>query len=249
MAQQLVSHAYDHERAAERLCGIGYRQSQAQRPLPDGRTEVHIRIDLDSTLPTDRIPISFSLEVKHEIEDLRSALEYVAKELQARLTTHYQRRRAGFPVVRGQPEFVRFVEERFPGIDRLFPATREVLESCQDYRLASQKVAFDSGPWLGDLNRLWNESKHSALTYHSYRPTDFYLAADVGAQITEQSGNRLYFDLVGRSVFELLLRCRTGVEDVLGRIPTTVGWTPDEDVDRLLAKHIGNRERSAEDDA
>jgi hypothetical protein len=244
MAHQLAAHAYEHARAAERLCGLGYRTARAIRPLPNNRIEQHFQFGLDATIPGDQLTVGFVLEVDHAIGDYRAALDFIATEIRARMRLNPIQRGAGFPVARDPAQFQKLMDRRFPKLDARFPETRAVLESCQDYRQNSRDVPFVSGPWLGDLDKLWNETKHRALTFHSYRPAQFNLPPEINAQVTERSGEQLHFDLVNRPVFPFLLRCQVGVPDVIGRIPQTVGWTSEEDLDRLLSgiKH-GDAER------
>jgi len=185
-------------------------------------------------MPADRIPVGFSLEIKHAIGDLCSALDYVAKEIQDRLEAESKAPLKGFPVALSPAMFADMMESRFPGIDQTFSKSRAVLESCQDYKLTSEKRGILTGPWLVDLHTLWNESKHSALTFHSYHQTNFQFDPEVDSQITQRTGDRLCFDLITQPIFEFLPRCRKGVEELLARVPETVGWTPEEELKRVL---------------
>jgi hypothetical protein len=114
--------------------------------------------------------LDFNLEIRHLLDDLRSALEFCAFDAFERSVPRPYAvgldRNLSFLVVppsKSASAFKKQVATGFPGLQSVYPGAVAAMESAQHY-------AQSGDPWLYERHVLWNEGKHRNLVYHSAGP-------------------------------------------------------------------------------
>jgi hypothetical protein len=167
MARELVRHAdHHHNVALSRLPGF------TVVPADDDASGYRV-VATAPELRSDASPFDFNLEIRHLVDDLRSALEFCTYDAHERFCSHLAgdnesvHRLVNFPVTRlgqGEGEFQRQLDlEKLGDLRSSRPAMIDVLRSAQPYASAN-------GPWLPNLQVLWNEGKHRNFVYYSRNP-------------------------------------------------------------------------------
>jgi hypothetical protein len=167
MARELVGHAKEHRRVAE-----SFLPSFDLIPIttPGSPFPFHIQVRDPVRSPTGPTSLDFNLEVRHAIDDLRSALEYCAYDAYQRFCVTNETsdpsndREVNFPVVRREQDcsdFNRILDNEHLGELRTkcIPAVSVMIDA--------QYFRSPAGPWLVNLQELWNEGKHRNLVYYS----------------------------------------------------------------------------------
>ena len=186
------------------------------------------------------------VQIKNLLENLRSALDYVARDVfdcfcappaSGRPIPVY------FPILRRTTtpaDFATFVNGRFPGLRDNAPALYECFESYQRYRSPADE-------WLLQFNELCQENKHSQLspqTRHEERCTRF--SDKTGASVTWNKG--VQFGPGGSLVFKPGGKLRLGPGSsvgftgsgmrVLGRPVDPHAQAPAEDAESCLKRIV-----------
>jgi len=166
MARALIRHAEAHRDALRGMRPRGDVSSEPNGPF-GGRLVVTFHP------PTSVKPgesLDFNLEIRHLLDDLRSALEFCAFDAFERSVPRPYAagldRKVSFPVVpppESTSSFKKQVAKAFPGLQSVYPRAIAAMESAQHYSQSGH-------PWLYELHVLWNEGKHRNLVYHSAGP-------------------------------------------------------------------------------
>jgi hypothetical protein len=111
--------------------------------------------------------LALEAEVKHCVEDLRSALEYVAMEIyeraccsQSHESEAHDHESVTFPVPHpgeGETRTADRIQSIFPGLARTFPDTFQLLFECRE--LVSSPTV-----WLDTVHSAWTRNKHHRLS-------------------------------------------------------------------------------------
>jgi hypothetical protein len=121
----------------------------------------------EATPVTPGDELALEAEVKHCVEDLRSALEYVAMEIYERACCSlssapgsHDHESVAFPVPRPGEAEARTsdrIQSIFPGLARTFPDTFQLLFSCRE-------LVSDPTVWLNTVHSAWTRTKHHRLS-------------------------------------------------------------------------------------
>ena len=104
---------------------------------------------IDSTLP---------VKIKNLLENLRSPLDYIAREISDAVLGLGSGHRTYFPIgCVNVKAFEKHVQINLPGLDKANPSIYTKLESLQSYNATGCRA-------LGKLSRLVNENKHNQLS-------------------------------------------------------------------------------------
>lgn len=117
----------------------------------------------NKSLAEKELDAQLLVRIKNFLENLRSALDYLAKEIFDRFCTQPANKRpiaVYFPILGKTPnasDFKPFMKGRFPGLQQSCPSIYSKLESYQFYKSASNE-------WLVQFNELCKENKHEQLS-------------------------------------------------------------------------------------
>jgi hypothetical protein len=110
-----------------------------------------------SSLAEQAISAELRVEIKSFCENLRSALDYLARDiLDAHCGGKSDTKRLYLPILPVRKSFEAQATRSFPGLEKTTPGLWRYLESIQPYNGPERE-------WLGQLNRVNNENKHEAL--------------------------------------------------------------------------------------
>jgi hypothetical protein len=159
MARALVSHARLH---------FDFFQSHTDRLLAERSPEsgvVTIRIVRAAALPPGN-EFALEMELKHSVEDLRSALEYAAMEVYERWccgrdlgAEPHVHRNVTFPI----PELGSSREAYSAKVDSIFAGLRAARSNVFDLIVAFHRFAGENVVWLDTIHSAWSEVKHRRL--------------------------------------------------------------------------------------
>ena len=180
------------------------------------------------SLASRRVEPLLPVKIKNYLENLRSALDYVGREILVRFCSQAKGNLGGFPVIRREEDFAARVNGTLPGLLESRPDIYRTLESYQPY-------ASPENQWLGDFNRLSQENKHAqfspqtCLEQQGTRLTD-----DQGRSISWSEGVRygaggtVEFPPGGKLVLGQGSSLRFGLDgvEVLGRRVDSTTQTP-----------------------
>jgi hypothetical protein len=159
MAAALVSHAKQHFETFA---------ANTDRVLAKKSPETgHLEITLVNVAPlTGQQELALDIEVKHCVEDLRSALEYASMQIYesfccsepegAEVHVH---RRVTFPI----PEMNTTEEAFVSKIASVFPALQSRNPDVFNLLLGFRRYASGSEVWIDTLHSAWSEVKHRRL--------------------------------------------------------------------------------------
>lgn len=132
-----------------------YDDIQAQLQVANA-TLVAIKKSYQTSLEVKEISPQLKIEIKNYLENLRSVLDYLAKEINERYCT--RRTKAYFPTSCEDPQaFRRHIHRYFPGLETTPKGLHEKLESYQPYTTNAPKS-------LPLFATLVNENKHDRLS-------------------------------------------------------------------------------------
>jgi len=95
--------------------------------------------------------------IKNYLENLRSALDYVAHDIYEGISPSYKEDiKLYFPIRTTKHEFDVLIQKDFATLEARFPEVLDLLERNQPFDI--------KGRWLEELNKLTNENKHRDLT-------------------------------------------------------------------------------------
>lgn len=214
MGQTLVRHARKHfEFFEQHTPGFGARV--------DSETKAIVPVVWDGTpLPASDI-LLLELEVKHAVEDLRSALEYLAMEVFERMCCQssdpqpHVHREVTFPV----PTPAETADEFAEKIERILPGLRSANKPIFDLVLGCRSYVVGENVWLDTINNSWMEVKHRRLA-SSTKPMKILVPGTDPAVAPEVK--ILYFPGTSRAVSPNLSKAIDGVQSLLDRAEALV---------------------------
>src|ERR1035437_793065 len=113
-----------------------------------------LRRAYEASLHEKRIREDLKVDIKNTFENLRSCLDYLARELFETFCKGAKKSdQLYFPIRQTAAEFTKAMDRDYPGLETACLPVFGALEGIQPYR----------DPWLGQFNRLNNENKHADL--------------------------------------------------------------------------------------
>ena len=110
-----------------------------------------------SSLTAKIVSLGLKVKIKNLCENLRSVLDYLAHDIrETKCSQPKQNERIYFPILPNRKQLELKMMQWFPKLDLTSPDLWSYLESIQPYYGAQTE-------WLGQLNRVNSENKHSAL--------------------------------------------------------------------------------------
>lgn len=113
---------------------------------------VALQEDYRSSLETKEVSEELKVDIKNILENLRSCLDYIARDIHDRYIPDTTTR-LYFPIRHTINEFNSAISRYYPGLDQSAPGVYAIIEQAQPY----------NDPWLGQFNRLNNDNKHEDL--------------------------------------------------------------------------------------
>lgn len=143
------------------------RQEDVQALLTQAREQLReVEGKYQSSLTMKYISLDLKVKIKNLCENLRSVLDYVAHDIrETKCSQPKESDRFYFPILPDRKQFESKMREWFPGLDSAVPDLWSYLESIQPYHGAQTE-------WLGQLNRVNSENKHSALVEQTKTETE-----------------------------------------------------------------------------
>lgn len=136
------------------------------------------------SLTSRRVDQLLLVEIKNYLENLRSALDYLAKEVLDRFCNKNKGNLGGFPVVRQQKDFAARINGMLPGLFASRPDIYQMIKACQPYTSPGNE-------WLGKFNALCQENKHEQFSPQSrLEQKGTRLTADQGGSFSWSEGVR-----------------------------------------------------------
>lgn len=182
MARELARHAEQHRRLLESFLPT---YDLILSGIPNDPFPFRVTVRPPQRMVGSPTDLDFNLEVRHVVDDLRSALEYCAYD------AHERYCRTGLP---SEPPYNWKVN--FPVVGRNQGPTdfetvlakeelSELKTKCApavDVMRGAQHFASKRGDWLVDLQDLWNEGKHRNLLYQTNGPPEIEVTAVLPGQ-------------------------------------------------------------------
>lgn len=117
-----------------------------------------IKKEYDSSLSQRKISKKLPVYIKNYMENLRSPLDYLGKEISERTLSQKKSKKAPFPMAyNNKKEFIHHMNVNFPNLQGIDPSLYNKLESFQSYNPNGCRP-------LRTLSTLVNENKHSKLS-------------------------------------------------------------------------------------
>ena len=123
----------------------------------------YIKVAYDRALRDKRIAPPLRIDVKNAMENMRSALDYMAQDIADEIVAPHLANNnlkavklVYFPYGRDQQTFEAFVRRFLPDLHRLNSQVYEIIESIQPHSCGNG--------WLYDFCNIVNENKHDALS-------------------------------------------------------------------------------------
>lgn len=117
----------------------------------------------DKALEEKTIPSSLQIEIKNYMENLRSALDYIAHDVYEKhivshraSTSKPEIKKIYFPYGKTENDFKSAVGSSLPELKTLSPSAYSIIEAIQPYKLGDN--------WLYDFCSILNQKKHDTLT-------------------------------------------------------------------------------------
>lgn len=108
--------------------------------------------DYQSSLDQKHLSEELKVDIKNILENLRSCLDYLAKDIHDKYTTKKQDR-LYFPIRYTKIEFDKAISNDFCDLNKICPDVYQCMEKIQPY----------NDNWLGQFNSLNNNNKHYDL--------------------------------------------------------------------------------------
>jgi len=118
-----------------------------------------IKNTYQSSLDQESVSTELKIEIKNMCENLRSALDYLARDINEThcpTTSGKRSRKLYFPITSSREDFKTNMSRSFPGLQTASSELWDYLESIQPYH-------GKSAIWLSHFNTLNNENKHESL--------------------------------------------------------------------------------------
>lgn len=151
------------------------RQGDIQALLTQAQEQLReVEVKYQSSLRAKSIGSDLKVRIKNLCENLRSVLDYLAHDIrETKCPQPKENDRFYFPILPDRKQFESRMREWFPGLHSAAPDLWFYLESIQPYHGAQTE-------WLGQLNRVNNENKHSALVEQTRTETERVRATSSG---------------------------------------------------------------------
>jgi hypothetical protein len=135
------------------------RQSEIDALLHRATRDLEsIQAEYRASLTSKEVPTSLKIDIKRFCGDLRSVLDYMARDIEDKYTLAPSRRRPYFPLLNSdRAAFMKRVDADFPGLKTASCDLWRYLESVQPYH-------GDPHRWVWLFNVLNNDNKHDRLT-------------------------------------------------------------------------------------
>lgn len=132
-----------------------------------------IKISYENSFAEKEVSSMLRLKVKHFLDNIRSALDYVAwqiyldKSRQNVREGNRERHEKGiyFPISKTKSSFDDIIKNKFPGLEENEPEIKSILESVQGF------MTVDGINWTNNLVDLSNNNKHRSLTAQKKKET------------------------------------------------------------------------------
>lgn len=212
MAAALVQHSGTHQRKLEEH--LPYLTVVGPGPNP-GEVEVGEFPNTTPLQPNEEM--DWSLEVRHAIDDLGTALDYCAYEAFSRSSGEGAKgwKEVYFPVSPTSGQFQSYVRERFPKLANTYPAAIGVMESVQPYQSPKNW-------WLEEHHRLWMEAKHRNLNYLTTEALMLELKG-LGPLNPRPVAQAIRFAITERNMVEFFRVSTAAIGDVNTRLRPALG--------------------------
>ena len=128
--------------------------------LLDGAEELYKRIqtEYEQALETKTLSILLPVYIKNYLENLRSALDYMASEISEEVLSLGKSHKPYFPIVdNSEIDFRTHMKKNLPDLENILPSLFSFIESMQPYQQAGYK-------FISKLSKLVNENKHNRLS-------------------------------------------------------------------------------------
>jgi hypothetical protein len=134
------------------------RETQINALIDRAKTQYSdIKTKYESSLNRQSLSQGLSIDIKNLCENLRSALDYLAHDIQeTHCPSANKKDRIYFPILSDANQFRNKMSQWYPGLDTTCPPLWKYLEGVQPYQGKSTE-------WLQYFNRLNNENKHDTL--------------------------------------------------------------------------------------
>ncbi len=116
-----------------------------------------LKEDYSSSLNDKVVSEELKIDIKNIFENLRSCLDYLARDIYEKCVSATPPSKLYFPIRRTQNGFNLSISNDFPGVENSYPDVYNTLESIQPY----------NNDWLGEFNQLNNDNKHQDLVEQS----------------------------------------------------------------------------------
>jgi len=135
------------------------RQENIRALISDARRRITaLRPTYDRYLEAQTVPVEVSIEVKGILENLRSPLDYLARDIWDKCIGGEPHNRLYFPIgIRSEADFVGRVGRDFPDLAAKSVTVYTALDALQMYRPTGRRA-------LPMLSELVNANKHNDLT-------------------------------------------------------------------------------------
>lgn len=115
-----------------------------------------IEAEYQKSLHAQVVDPELRVDIKNACENLRSALDYVARDIRERYCSAAPANaRFYFPILPDQQTFDSRLDEWFPGLRQVAPKIVASLEARQPFKAGRE--------WIGQFNQVNNENKHGDL--------------------------------------------------------------------------------------
>lgn len=133
------------------------------------------------SLTLKNVPASLQIDIKNYMENLRSALDYLAHDIYEKIIkpnqpTTKKIENIHFPYGKTENDFKSRMESNLPGLQTLNPAVFKLIEELQPF-----KRKYD---WLYQFCKIVNEKKHDKLTPQEKSETETMTASIQNGDVT-----------------------------------------------------------------
>ena len=139
----------------------------------------HIKVAYNQALRDKRIAPSLRIDVKNAMENMRSALDYMARDIADEIVAPHQAsnnlkavKLVYFPYGRDQQAFEASVHQGLPDLHSLNSQVYEIIESIQPHSCGNT--------WLYELCNIVNKNKHDALSAQERTERQSYTVSRTG---------------------------------------------------------------------
>lgn len=154
------------------------RQADIQALLMQGQQQLReVEDRYQSSLAAKSVSLDLKVKIKNLCENLRSVLDYLAHDIrETKCSQPKENDRFYFPILPDRNQFESKMRKWFPKLDSTSPDLWSYLKSIQPYHGAQAE-------WLGQLNHVNNENKHSALVEQTRTEIERVKASSGGGSV------------------------------------------------------------------